>query len=313
MVVMQKWMYGTATHTGAPFERFAFMAFLTSLSKALLFLPAVASAPKEEPLSELVVRYTKKVWFAVGIWLPSLLCESLGLMLIPASLMVMLRTLNIPITGAVRHIYLGQQHTKLEWALLVMITAGVGLGSLSQVYAAEHGGQVHFPAYSISGYSVGVFAGICTAALTALRFVVEEKLICKDGIPPLMVVGIEGLLLLSGATASLVACHFLGIENMYETGAMLYMSSSLQLLLVAYLGMNMAYSHSSVMVSQLVDSTCRAVIRGVSIYGVWALQLSIFAFTAGAFGEAWQFPRSIYYAGAMCITVCATVGYSLLR
>merc|ERR1719271_1649025 len=149
-----------------------------------------------------------------------------------------------------------------------MITAGVGLGSLSQVYAAEHGGQVHFPAYSISGYSVGVFAGICTATLTALRFVVEEKLICKDGVPPLMVVGIEGILLLTGATASLLLCHALGIEDLRETSAMLVQSTGLQVCLVGYLAMNMVYSHSSVLVSQLVDTTCRAVIRGVSISGV---------------------------------------------
>lgn len=314
MVVLQKGVFETRTSHGL-FRRFVFMALMTGLAKALIFfIAAIQEMSTVGSLKQLAVQtyqYAMSVKVGVAIWVPSLVFESLGLMLIPASLMIMLRCLNIPCTAGMRCVAFGNVPSVTQWLSVVMLTIGVICGAVLQSSSRDNfatGADVHWPSFYL-----GILAGLSTCMLTAFRFVLEETYVRHDSVPPLMVVGVEGLLMLSGCFVVFVACHCIGLEDWWTTLAMLKDSNMLLYLISAYLITNMAYSWACIMITATIDSTTRVVVRGVSIYGVWVLQLGVFVYTAGLHGERWITPDSVFYMIAMGVTIGASVFYASFK
>ncbi|TFY74649.1 hypothetical protein EWM64_g9363, partial [Hericium alpestre] len=161
-------------------------------------------------------------WRVLLLWLPAL-CDltgttlmNIGLLYTPVSIYQMTRGALVLFVGILSVIFLHRRLWLYQWLSLITVMAGVSLvgfsGSLIKDTLHEDGLVANIATFLTLGVRnedgpvgepieqpeatkvlVGVFFILFAQIFTATQFVVEEKLLSRYTVPPLIAVGYEGL------------------------------------------------------------------------------------------------------------------------
>lgn len=214
------------------------------------------------------------------------LCTSTALLFVPATVQAAVRQGNIPLVVALRAYVLEKHSTRHQFIGAAVVTLGLVLMGV-----ASHAGNDHVHGAMHTGFGIGLLG--LSAVLLAGRYVTEELLMQHDKIPPMVVVGAQGLLGSIFSAFSLVFAHHMGYEGLWTTLGMLQASRQVQLLVVDFLAMTIVYGLAMAYTTKVFDSTCKAMIRGTKPISVWALQLLCFSIGSKySRGEPWVYPGS---------------------
>jgi len=189
-----------------------------------------------------------------------------------------------------------------------VVTLGCALMALATTHGggAQHAGSTH-------NAGIGILLVGVSSALMAGRSVAEEILMQRDKIPPMVVMGAQGVMGMIASAFLLVFAHYMGYEDFRKTVEMLQHSPQLQALAVEFVALTFLYHLSMAYITLIFDGACKAMVRGTKPIAVWALQLLCF-YVPGSrngmqhYGEPWAPPMSwcilfaaIIVSGGLCL------------
>lgn len=155
-------------------------------------------------------------WKVLLLWIPAL-CDltgttlmNVGLLYTPVSIYQMTRGALVLFVGILSVIFLRRRLWLYQWVSLITVMAGVGLvgfsgslikdaikdaplPSLSGPHATDRPPQTLTEEPEVTKVLVGVFFVLFAQIFTATQFVVEEKIMARYSVAPLVAVGYEGL------------------------------------------------------------------------------------------------------------------------
>ena len=156
----------------------------------------------------------------------------------------------------------------------------------------------------------------------SFQFVLEEVVMNNsdedDGIPPLIVVGMEGFwgtlvcIFVVFPLAQVLPGSDVGscLENFWDSITMLQNNGHLQLMTLFYIACITGFNVAAIFVTFLLDSVWRSILANFRPIAVWGTDLALFyIFTSGAFGEAWTVWSWLQLLG-MCLLFLGTAIYN---
>ncbi len=190
---------------------------------------------------------------------------------------------------------LGHKLKKFQWVgvgwnvvsiVLVGYTALLSMGDSPDPATAEG-------PYSDSMF--GVMLILAGAFVQSLQYAFEERVMSMDlGIPPLLLIGMEGLwgtlvcvCVLYPICYSWPGSDHGSIENPYNTYTMFMNSSEIQHIFILYFIFIFAYNVLACLVTFMLNSIWHAILDNFRPISVWGTDLFIFYNLSQAYGEAW--------------------------
>jgi len=144
------------------------------------------------------------------------------------------------------------------------------------------------------GALLGAVCVLAGTAISSLQFAAEEKLMSTLAVPPLLLVGMEGVtgLALTLGVAYPIYWMLPGedhghFEDPLNTLTQLRHSAPARTMALTYTSLVLLYNVFSMMVTQQLSSVWKAILSNCRPASVWATQLVLFGATKGRFGEAW--------------------------
>merc|ERR1719171_1542588 len=192
---------------------------------------------------------------------------------VPASVVQMTRGAIVIFTCAFSSAFLGRKQHAYHLAGVFCVFIGITLVSLSTFSnpagaLAISGGSAFYPALGIA---------LCVGAqiFQASMLVYEEKIMQQYTVPPLLVVGMEGLFGIGIGIALLVVLNPMGIEN--TPAAFYQMSHSTPLLIscIASIFSIAFFNFSGVTVTQQASAVARSTIDCSRTIVIWAVELAL--------------------------------------
>lgn len=165
---------------------------------------------------------------------------------------------------------------------------------------------------------VGVVLVLLGCLAQGVQYVFEEKVMAVDDVPPLVVIGMEGVW---GALLTLVVVYPVAYlvpgsdngsyEDPWDSLAMIVNSRWLQGLLVAFMITVTIYNCMAVYVTRYLSSIWHAILDNFRPITIWGMDLLIFYYIlpGSAFGEAWT-PASYLQLGGLMVLFFGTAVYN---
>lgn len=231
--------------------------------------------------------------------------SAIGLLYTNASTFTMLRGSSILFTALFTVLFLDRKLTRNQLLGLAIVFPSLVLIG----YASSAGSAV-------SNSEFGVLLITLGQVLQAGQYVIEEKLMKGINVPPLLMLGIEGLfgtlvMLLIGAPLLywLPGNDYGSLENSLDTFVMLKSSWSLSWICLIYILSIWTFNMSTVQCTRIYSSVVRTLIQqGVRSAFVWILDLILFyAFVSESYGEAWTAYSPLQVIGFMTFMVGMTL------
>eukprot|EP00445_Apocalathium_hangoei_P009373 CAMPEP_0203868366 /NCGR_PEP_ID=MMETSP0359-20131031/17065_1 /ASSEMBLY_ACC=CAM_ASM_000338 /TAXON_ID=268821 /ORGANISM="Scrippsiella Hangoei, Strain SHTV-5" /LENGTH=414 /DNA_ID=CAMNT_0050786765 /DNA_START=80 /DNA_END=1324 /DNA_ORIENTATION=+ len=249
----------------------------------------------------------------------------IGFVYLPASINQMLRGSTIVFSSIFSVLFLGKRMLCYNWLGVVLCIVGISLVGLSNVLAAEHL-QPASPSAASSSASANVAFGMSMNLLgqvfAASQIITEEKMLKSLKIPPMQVVGYEGVWGTILMICIVFPVNYLlpgedngSNENAYDTYLMLCNNHRLLCLICLYIFSCSTYNIAGMMVTGSLSAVHRTMLEASRTMVIWALNLFVHYFvdpTAG-FGEAWTPYSYIQLAGFVVVIFGQTVYGGLLR
>ncbi|KAI9064238.1 hypothetical protein FKP32DRAFT_1570517 [Trametes sanguinea] len=280
-----------------------------------------AGAKAEIPLQKLHGWKVFLLWFPAACDLTGTTLMNVGLLYTPVSIYQMTRGALVLFVGILSVIFLRRRLWLYQWVSLITVMAGVSLVGLSgsMVKDAVKESAVNMlddlpPAEPIeepevTKVLVGVFFILFAQIFTAAQFVIEEKILNRYSVAPLVAVGYEGLF---GALSIVLAMPLLarfsnvspffdlprGWHQMIDTPAVLWSGVviALSIALFNFFGLSVT-RHVSATARSLTD-TCRT--------------LSIWIVSLGLGWEVLVFPISLLQVAGFALLVYGTFLFNRL-
>lgn len=193
---------------------------------------------------------------------------------VPASIVQMTRGAIVIFTCTFSSIFLGRRQFLFHYFGVGLVFLGITLVSLSAFFnptgspvAANNTSNV----YRLVGLSLCIGAQVFQASM----LVYEEKILHLHNIPPLKVVGMEGLFGVGVGVALLLILNPMGVES---TPAAIYQVTHSTPLMLAVCGsiLTMAvFNFTGVSVTQKASATSRATIDCTRTILIWAFELAV--------------------------------------
>ncbi|OSD02886.1 hypothetical protein PYCCODRAFT_1435170 [Trametes coccinea BRFM310] len=280
-----------------------------------------AGAKAEIPLQHLHGWKVFLLWFPAACDLTGTTLMNVGLLYTPVSIYQMTRGALVLFVGILSVIFLRRRLWLYQWISLITVMAGVSLvglsGSLVKDAVKESavnmldelppGEPVEEP--EVTKVLVGVFFILFAQIFTAAQFVIEEKILNRYSVAPLVAVGYEGLF---GALSIVLAMPLLarfssvspffdlprGWHQMIDTPAVLWSGVviALSIALFNFFGLSVT-RHVSATARSLTD-TCRT--------------LSIWIVSLGLGWEVLVFPISLLQVAGFALLVYGTFLFNRL-
>mmetsp|Transcript_2240 Transcript_2240/g.2334 ORF Transcript_2240/g.2334 Transcript_2240/m.2334 type:complete len:422 (-) Transcript_2240:142-1407(-) len=245
-----------------------------------------------------------------------LLCTLLLLvaqLFITASMWQMLRGTVICITALLKSTVLKHKLRTHMWAGVAIITAAMILVASSTFLAKPdpNAPEARDP-------RVGVVLVLLGCLAQGVQYVFEEKVMAVDDVPPLVVIGFEGIW---GALLTLVLVYPLAYlvpgsdagsyENPYDSFLMIYNSPWLQSILVIFVLTVTVYNCMAVYVTRYLSSIWHAILDNFRPITVWGMDLAIFylILPGSAYGENWN-EGSYLQLGGLLVLFLGTAVYN---
>lgn len=208
---------------------------------------------------------------------------NVGLLMVPVSIYQMIRGSIVLFVGSFSILFLGRKLTSKQWTGLMLVTAGVFIVGLSAINPDKEGGA---GANSTEGFSVEVMVGIFlimfAQLFTASQYVLEEHLLEKYAMDPIMVVAWEGTFGTSITTVvSLFIYAFLAPNretSMFNLWQGIYEVTSITPLFISsivIMFMLATFNVTGLAVTRLISATSRSTIDTSRTVGIWLVSLLI--------------------------------------
>merc|ERR1719428_1937567 len=222
---------------------------------------------------------------------------NMAYLLLPASVIQMTRGAIVIFTCAFSMAFLGRRQHCFHFVGVALVVVGITLVSLSALIDPHQHASSGAASAKVFGLSLCIFAQIFQASM----IVYEEKIMSSYTIPPLQVVGMEGLFGLGIGFILLAIVNFLGMES---TPAAFYQIASSRLLLLVIIASIFSiafFNFSGVTVTQRASATARSTLDVSRTIIIWAVELAL----------GWHAFSKLQLAGFVLVA-CGTMIYNRL-
>jgi len=269
-MVMQK----VPMAAGAPGEGFEQPYFQTLLMMVGEFLCLIAYYAKGRDQNLNFAEVPKSVFACACLfdWTATTLVN-MAYICIPASVVQMTRGSMVVFTCLISVVFLGRRQHKYHIFGVALVAVGITLVSLSTFINPAHIDD----ASSVSNATKLFGIGLCLSAqiFQASMIVFEEKIMSKYTVPPLLVVGMEGMFGILFGVVLLCGLNAMHIEN---TPGALYQVTHSKPLLMAVIGSIFSiafFNFSGVTVTQKASAVSRSTIDVSRTIIIWAVELAM--------------------------------------
>mmetsp|Transcript_1412 Transcript_1412/g.2639 ORF Transcript_1412/g.2639 Transcript_1412/m.2639 type:complete len:358 (+) Transcript_1412:111-1184(+) len=272
-MVMQQVPTGPgAASTG--FDHPFFQSLLMMIGESLCLVAYIGThyQQKKGQGSDLMSPEAPRIVFMVACildWTATTLVN-MAYVLIAASVVQMTRGAIVIFTCLFSVIFLGRRQHGYHLVGVGLVFMGITLVSLSAFVNPSHTPQARSPAYQ---RFLGI--GLCMGAqiFQASMLVYEEKIMSRYSVPPLQVVGMEGV---CGIMVGMVLLSFLNFFNLESAPVAYYQITHSTPLLMAVVGSIFSiaiFNYSGVTVTQQASATARSTIDVSRTILIWAVEL----------------------------------------
>eukprot|EP01116_Phalansterium_solitarium_P011965 TRINITY_DN2786_c0_g1_i1.p1 TRINITY_DN2786_c0_g1~~TRINITY_DN2786_c0_g1_i1.p1 ORF type:complete len:386 (+),score=165.17 TRINITY_DN2786_c0_g1_i1:130-1287(+) len=190
-----------------------------------------------------------------------------------ASVFQMLRGSVVIFTGILSVIFLKRKLKLLHWSGMVFVLIGLGFVGFASIYQGGSSSSAPHPL-------LGDIIVIAAQVIVSVQMVVEEKFVSKYNVPPLQVVGFEGMFGLTILSGLLVAMYYIpgsSAGNHFENApdAFVQLGNS-WVVLVATLGNLLSISFFNffgISITKYSSATTRMVLDSIRTIVIWAFSL----------------------------------------
>eukprot|EP00762_Andalucia_godoyi_P003160 ANDGO_01067.mRNA.1 Uncharacterized protein C12G12.12 len=225
---------------------------------------------------------------------------SIGLLFIPASVYQILRGSVILFTAIFNYFVLGQRVSRAKKAGIAIVFLGLAMVGVSAVLAS--GGS----SGDTKMLLIGFLLVICGQACNGLQFSIQERLIERNNVDPLAIVGWEGLygtVLMSFLVLPIlqnIPGEDVGgkAENTEDTLVMLGNSAPLLVLnMIIYPLLISGLNGFALLITEYLNALYRCLIDATRVILVWVVSIIIFYSGAPEYGEKWTVFSWLQLAG----------------
>merc|ERR1719198_2553263 len=226
---------------------------------------------------------------------------NMAYVMIPASVIQMTRGAIVIFTCAMSMVFLGRRQHVYHGVGVGLVVVGITLVSLSALLT-PHGESTAGPlgygsGVKVLGLSLCIFAQVFQASM----IVYEEKIMHGFSVPPLQVVGMEGLFGIGIGIVLLSVVNGMGYES---TSTALYQMSASKMLVATVIASIFSiaiFNYSGVTVTQKASATARSTIDVSRTILIWAVELLL----------GWN-TFSWLQLGGFVLVACGTLLYNRL-
>ncbi|XP_042232753.1 solute carrier family 35 member F6-like isoform X2 [Homarus americanus] len=205
----------------------------------------------------------------------------LGLTLTYASSFQMLRGAVIVFTGLLSVAFLGRKMRYFQWIGIFVVIAGLVIVGVSDFIGGNE-----TSGYTTNGIITGDLLIIAAQVVTATQMVLEEKFVTKLNVPPLLVVGWEGLFGFTIMTILLVPFNWIQVgafsgnprhvlEDIPDAFTQLGNNPTLIAPIVGNIVSIAFFNFAGVSVTKELSATTRMVLDSVRTFIIWIIALLI--------------------------------------
>lgn len=241
---------------------------------------------------------------------------NIGLLSVTASVYQMMRGAEMIFAALFAVVFLKRTLNKMHFLGLACCIAGIALVGSASLFSGEGSASHDIPTSKIA---MGMALVVASQAVQAAQVTFEDYFMADLCIPPLKIVGYEGLF---GSIAMVVVMLPLvqwlpgqdgqGIhEDTVDTLAMIYSTPILMTLLLTDMAALLAYNVSGMLVTGHLGAVFRTVLETTRTLAVWLVDLLLFYMGAGGgkLGERWT-EWSLIQAAGFVVLVSGTIIYS---
>ena len=252
------------------------------------------------------------------IFLPCALCDMcgtslmlLGLLLTYASNFQMLRGSVVLFTGILSRLFLGRKLSMAHWSGMLLVLGGTAVVGLDDVLHPQ-------TSASASNPPLGNLLIVVAQVIVAVQFVLEEKFVSSQNIPPLMAVGLEGVFGFAVLSVALAAMYYVpGVQGLSETpirmedlfDALRQLGGGNTLLVTAMAAAVLSiafYNFFGISVTKELSAAHRMVLDSTRTIVVWVFSLTVHALSpASSHGQAFSYLQLVGFV----ILVCGSLVY----
>jgi len=244
--------------------------------------------------------------------------STIGLLYTSMSVYQLFRCSVIIVTAFLKRFVLKHHLTTSMWvgiALNMLAMMLVASTAFFDSAATPEGESVTKPGVPHGNQAIGLAFIFASCLVQGAQYVFEEKVMSHDSIPPLYLVGMEGVwgMILSILVVFPVAGMLPGSDNgvyedVSEAWFMVRHRTALQLLLVIFTVLLSFYNVACIYVTFVANSIWHAIMDNCRPIAVWLISLGLY-YTTGRVGEPWRMTSWLELAGIV-VLVYGTAVYS---
>ena len=209
---------------------------------------------------------------------------NIGLLYVSASVFQMLRGSMVIFTGIISRVFLSKRYTSIKWCALINIFLGVlvvGYANINTGINTDKKGLI------------GTILILLAQMFSATQYVLEEKILVKYNISPLLSVGIEGVF---GIILIIMITSFVQVSQTFDTISGLYQVISNPTLYTTSLLLIFSIALSNwfgLCITKRISSVSRSTIDISRTLIIWVISLSI----------GWEVLKYLQVIG-FCVMIC---------
>lgn len=247
-------------------------------------------------------------------------CSMIGFVYLSASIAQMLRGSTIVISAILSVLILRRKLRSYNWLGVFFCMVGISLVGLSNVLR-ETGSDAN--SASSGDQLFGMCMNLTGQVFASLQIITEEKLLKKLNVPPMLVVGYEGVwgtILMVFVVFPLLYClpgsdAGGSMENAYDTSLMLQHNPKLFCLITLYIFSCSTYNIAGMLVTGALSGVHRMMLEASRTMVIWVINLSFYYFVdpSSSFGEKWTAMSFLQLAGFVLVIFGQTVYGAVLK
>lgn len=280
------------------------LLMFSGMVPALLFwaIQQVFKAPKDRDTVN-----ARTMLLLIVPCLCDLLCTLLLLfaqLYITASMWQMMRGTVIIITALLKRFILQHRLRAHMWAgVSVIALAMVTVASTSMFHTGSTEPGSKDP-------RIGILLVLLGCLAQGVQYTYEEKVMAVDNVPPLIVIGMEGVWGTLLTVLVVYPCAYMipggdsgSFESPYDSYAMIQNSKSLQLLLTSFVLTVTVYNCMAIYVTTYLSAIWHAILDNFRPITIWGVDLLLFyvLLPGQGFGETWQWTSWIQLGGLLIL------------
>jgi len=246
-----------------------------------------------------------------------------GLLYCSASVWQMLRGANIIFSALFSVVFLGRKFKAFNWFGVCVVVFGIFLVGLSNYLSSRAtSDDENVPTVDVSLQIFGMSMVILAQVFSGGQVITEEKLLKGLQVPPLILVGYEGiwgmivcLLLVIPVTYMIPGSDAGSYENTYDTLLMLTNSSSLIWMVLLYAVSCTSYNLCAVCVTGSLSAVHRTMFMASRTMIVWMVDLYVHYYVDSsiAYGEKWTVYSYLQLGGFFVLVTGQAIYAGLIK